>query len=1817
MQKCLAFFGFVVLFWACKTQTDENFDSDPTQFESFIESYSSGYISNSGDIRIALRFEPVGWKNGQELESSLIQMEPRVKGKIQVLNNHTVAFIPSEKLPQDTEFKITFQLGALTQTEKEQREFRFRVRTIKQDFSVHTQELQSYSRDWNYVKAFVQSSDYMSWETATSLVEASQNGNKLKIKWNKAESNERYFAFTIDSIQRQIEDHSIEISYDGTKHGISQKGKLSYFIPGKNNFSVIAAEITDANNQQLSINFSDPIKKGQDLRGLIALGDESPAKFTLNGNVLRVFFDQSLKGKKLLEVFQGIESEDGFKMKKNHQQWMTFDQTKPEVRFKKSGSLLPTANDFKVHIEVVNLKAVDVKIYRIFQNNILQFLQDNNIDGQYSLRKVSLPIASQRLDFDVNRFKNPNQWQPLALDLRQLIQPEPGAIYRVELSYKKAYSLYQCESNTDEQEPEVSYYDEYNDSYYYNDYDWRQRDNPCHNTYYYERKAATNILVTDLGVVVKRDDVNNYSFFVTNILTTQPINGAKVQLYNYQQQLLQEGTTNAEGVAVLNSVKDAFFAVISQQQQRTYVKLDEGATLSLSSFDVAGQKLQQGLKGYIYGERGVWRPGDTLHIGFMLNDAQQKMDASHPIKLRLSDPNGKLMHQEVQKYRKDQHYVFKIPTQASDPTGTWEAVIHVGGAKFFKGLKIETIKPNRLKINYPNPPEIVKSGDAVPIQAQVNWLHGAVGKQLKLQVNAKFSAQKTQFKGYENFHFDDLTRSFDTDESEIFSGKTDDNGAARFNIPSKIAENAPGMVKGALLSKVYENGGDFSSDVMTLTFSPYTTYVGLRTPDPNKYGILDTGKKHSFEIAAVDENGKPRAHQNVEVHFYKLEWRWWWDATDSYLANFNSQRGVILQKSISAKTQANGKSVVQFSASEQDWGRYLVRVEHPESGHATSQIVFFDWPYTSGKTRSGEGSQANLLVFSSDAKKYNVGQNARITFPSSEGGRALVSLETGSKILKTFWVNTQKNETEISLPITAEMAPGVYVYVSLIQPYAQTKNDLPIRMYGVIPLEVIHKNTVLEPIIKMPEVLKPEQKTSISVSEKNGKAMTYTIAVVDDGLLDLTRFKTPNAWPNFYSKEALGVKTWDIYDDIIGAYGGKVRQLLSIGGDEDMGGAKAKKASRFTPVVIHLGPFTLEKGKTNQHQIQLPKYVGSVRTMVVAGDVNTQAYGAAEKTTPVRSPLMLLASGPRKISPGETITLPVTVFAMEKNIKNVEIQVQGNKGIRVEGSNTQRLTFDQPEEKMAYFSLKVGEAIGTSGVKITAVSGNERATYTLDWEIVNPNPITRESRSFVIEAQKSLELPLDAVVMQDASFTAELSYFPSMDFEKRLNYLIEYPHGCLEQTTSAVFPQLYLSDVLTLSADQKRQTQQNIKAGIQKIHNMQLANGGLSYWSGQQARPEDWSTTYAGHFMLEAERKGYVLPPQFKSKWLEYQAKAAKQWRFEQNGSELAQAYRLYTLALAKQPDISTMNRLRETKGMNADAKFRLAAAYALIGQKQAGTQLLNGLAFDGKNSHYFGSLERNRALAIETYFLLGEKTKAYAELKKLSTAFASSEWMSTQTTAMGLKVFAQVIGESKPGPWTVDWTQDGRTEVLKSTQSVLLKTIELKGQKPKVQLKNNSENPLFVQLTQRGILPMGQEKVVQQKLNAQVVLKNKKGQIYTGNSFEQGSEWIAEINLKNNSSERVDQVALTYVLPSGFEILNFRYTDYGEQTNAGVDYTDIRDDRMLYYFSLKSGETKTFRVLVQASYLGKYYAPGLQAEAMYDATYLARNAGKWIEVVK
>lgn len=1897
--------AFFVLFSCGKKNAD--FDSNLELFKDHISGFTSGFVSVKSDIRVQLAFNNPTWKVNEELDSDLFDISPSVSGKLIALSQNTLAFVPKNKLDQNTLYQVTLNLGKIKSVPKELEEFKFSFKTIKQDFVVKTEDLQSSDKETYYLNGIIKTADVLDFDEAQDLIESSQNGDDLKVVLDKEESTATEFKFRVEGIKRFDETSEVELEWDGDGADIDQEGKMKVEVPAKNDFKVMSIKIGDENNQSLIINFSDPIKKDQDFSGLVSVQNTTGLKYATMGNVLKVFFNNhqpeqkeevvevqpvaevavdtvavvqpeaavdsaaavvetaasavdsavavaatevqeveeepyveeeyneepesttKKNGTKLVEIFQGIKNIYGDELKNNYSKSIDFDPINPSVKLVKNGTILPSSNNLRINFEAANLKKLDVKIYKIYKNNILQFLQDNELNGNQNLRKVSQPVAKTTLELKQNELFDYSKWNVYALDLSKIIEAEPGAIYRVEFSFKKSYSLYKCSSdnemvqNEEEEvdEDDVNYSGGSYDYYYEEDYEWRQSQDPCTDYYYYNTKVSTNILATDLGVIAKRGNNKSVTIAVSNIVSTDPVGGARVDLFNYQQQKLASATTDSEGMATFNLRKYAYFAVVTQGKNSTYVKLDDELSLSLSNFDVAGETLQKGLKGYIYGERGVWRPGDSIHLAFILNDNANKIPENHPIKFRLNDPTGKTIYQTIQKSNELNHYKFGAVTQASATTGNWEAVISVGGANFYKSVKVETIKPNRLKIRNSFNQAVMSSSKNNTNTIQVTWMHGAIAKDLKTEVQAKFSQQGTTFKGYDNFVFDDPTRSFSTEEVNVYSGKVDQLGRASFSINPTLQGQAPGMLNAAFITKVYENGGDVSTDVSTVKYSPYSTYVGIKTPEPNKYGLLETGKNNRYELVTLSENGTPKSVRGLQVRVYKINSRWWWDESSDNLSSYNTSTSTTAYKTFVVNTDASGRGEVSFSVPEQEWGRYLVRVIDPNEGHATGNTVFLDYPYWSERSKNADGKEATMLRFSTDKKEYNVGETAKIFFPSSEGGRALVSVENGSRVVKTFWTKTSKVETQVNLDIEGEMAPNVFINITMLQPHASTKNDAPIRMYGIVPISVVDKQTVLKPKIVMPDVIRPETTVNVKVSEENGVPLTYTIAVVDEGLLDLTRFKTPNAWDSFYAREALGVRTWDIYDNVIGAYGGRVNQIFSIGGDQEAGAASSKKANRFKPVVKYYGPFKLGSGDTETHSIKLPKYIGSVKTMVVAANAEKSAYGMVEKVTAVKSPLMVLASLPRKISPSEKVTLPVTLFATEKNIKNVTVQVKTNNAVKLIGTPVQKLYFASPDEKMAYFDLSVGNTTGIGKIQVIATSGKEKSVYEVEVDVTNPNPVTTLSSDALLfgNAQKTMSWRSFGVAGSNKA-VVEISSIPSIDFGRRLDYLIQYPHGCVEQTTSSVFPQLYLTEVIDLEESKKQTIQKNVTAGIEKLTAFQLSNGGFSYWQGSTTA-DDWGTSYAGHFMIEAEKKGYALPLSFKSKWVAYQQKIAKHWRMDTNyNTDLNQAYRLYTLALAGSPDLASMNRLRETKGIANETKLRLAATYALVKQTNAANALLLSTNINDTNGGYYysyGSEDRNRAMTLESLVLLGQKQKAFAIAVKLAKSLSSDTWMSTQTTAYSLYAMSKFAKFNGGKGIAIQVSNAGKTVIINSTKAIAQRTIVTKGGVGSVVLKNNKNNTLFVRIINSGILPVGQERTASNNVSASVVFKDRKGNLVNVSKIAQGTELIAEVVLRNGKNEFVPNIALTQILPSGFEIVNTRFTDFGNATENNADYIDIRDDRANYYFGLKSGEIRVFKMLINASYLGSYYLPGVQCEAMYDNSFMARTKGQWVQIVK
>ncbi len=1851
VKKFLAVCIFFAIAFSCKNKVSET--DNLFKFKEYISYTTSGRVSVAEPIDINLANEVDGWEIGQEITDNIVSIKPNVQGNLLVKNKHALSFVPDESLKPDTEYTVDVKLGSIySDIPSEFKTYTFQFKTITPNFNIVTNNLQSYSKEWQYLGGVVKSADIISLENAKQLIEASQNGKKLNVVWNESYPNSKYFEFKIDSIHRQLEDNEIEIKWNGKAIKADNSGENTVAIPGKNNFTITKVDVIQTPEQYLSINFSDPLRKQQNFDGLVTIQNTTNPKFIVDGNVLKVYPNTKIVGNVQVDVFQGIKNTENYKLKKPFSELIAFEESKPQVRLISNGTILPNSQELKFNFEAVNLKAVDVRIIKIFEDNVLQFLQDNNLNSnnQNSIKRVGRRIAKQTITLYDNIDENSGKWKAYSIDLSKYLKSDPGAIYRVELSFTKDYSLYNCEVNqniTNVENNEDYYEDEYygnnynetstedeelkeeeywdNLTYRYRNYryNWRQRDNPCHNAYYNEdRVVSQNLLASNLGVIAKRGMNNSYYFAVTNILTTNPEADATVKIYNFQQQEIAGRATDNEGLTTIDSDKHAAFAIVSKGSNVSYVKLTDGNSLSLSKFDVSGNRLQRGLKGYIYGERGVWRPGDSLHLTFMLNDSDNKLPKRHPVKMEVTDPNGKLTYKKITTDNVNNFFKFTVPTSSESKTGNWNAKVSVGGAQFYKGLKVETVKPNRLKIKVDFENEILSGTETLKGDLEVNWLHGAPAKNIKTEIKAKFSNAYSSFKNYKEYTFRDPSRRFDTEELIVFEGNLNTEGKAKITNKLNVGSNAPGMLNVQFLVRAFENGGDFSMDAFTKQYAPYKSFVGMRSPKGKGYGSFFTDENQTFDIVVVDAQGKPIKRNGLEVKVYKIQWRWWWNSSYDNLSSYASSTYHKPYKNMTLNTDIKGKTSFNLNIPENEKGRYLIRVFDPKSGHATGRTAYF---YKNWYAPPGDKEAAKILAFSADKENYNVGETAKIKFPSGDEGRALVSIENGTEVLQHNWVKTTQGETTVDIPITSDMAPNVFVNISLLQPHAITSNDLPIRLYGIIPIMIEDPDTKLEPEIRMPSVLKPEQKFDVVVSEKNNKVMTYTIAMVEEGLLDLTRFKTPNAWNAFYQREALGVKTWDIFDDIIGAYSGSVDQVFAIGGGDDAAGGKNKKANRFKPVVTYLGPFTLNAGERKAHSIQMPNYIGAVRTMVVAGNNISEAYGSTDKSVQVKKPLMVLATLPRKLSPGEKVTLPVTVFAMEPNVKNVNISLKLSDGISIVGEQTKALNFARPDEQMTYFELDVSKAKGINTVEVIANGGGERSTYKVALDVINPNPITSKALDQTLEANATQSISFDTFgVSGTNSASVEFSTMPPMDFSRRLQYLVQYPHGCVEQTTSSVFPQLYLQDIFDLTFKRKQEIQSNVENGIKRLGNFQRPNGGMSYWMGENAA-NDWGTSYAGHFMIEAEKKGYTLPLTFKSHWIKYQKQAARNWRpsYKTYNSDLAQAYRLYTLALSGSPDLASMNRLREFTEISNEAKWRLAAAYALAGQKEASEAISKTANIEFRAPRYnyytYGSINRNRAMALETMVITKDKRVRDVSVT-IAKELSKDRWMSTQTTAYSLLAMAKMVEANGGKSVKLNYAINGKTEAIDTKSAIAQREIDVNEGSNTLMFKNNQDNVVYVRVLNSGKLPLGQELREQRGLSVSVVYKDLKGNRIDVSKLQQGQDFVATVKVSNMKNDNVNDVALTQIFPSGWEIVNTRFTDFGSSTTSQARFTDIRDDRVNFYFNLnKKGKygTKTFNVMLNAAYLGTYYLPGVQAEAMYDNEFLVRNKGRWIEVVK
>ena len=1861
-------------------------------WSTLILAHTSGVVSRKRDVHVRFLTDVAPADTTHVDTRGLLSIEPALEGTVAFAGPREISFEPKKELEPGQTYHVRLSPRGLQGIPQDLPpfEFVFHVQTPQFEVAVSGLESDAVNDQRMSLSGTLTSADTEDTTKVEQLIKVGFLGTDAPVKWTHA-SDGLTHAFSVSGLLRQSKPQPIVVKWNGKPIGSTNVGERTLEVPARGKFIVTQAQaVEDQGRRQILVYFSDNLDAHQDLKGLLRL---SQGEFTskVENNTLVLYPDGDLQGEVTLTLEAGIRNERGERLEDPVTEALVFTSTKPQVRFVGKGVILPDGKALTIPFEAVSARSVHVTALRVYDDNMGQFLQVNKLDGNAELGRVGRFLWRKTIPLS-----GPvtGRWTRYSLDVTELMRKYPGGMFQLVLQLTRGDSAYHCtavDSAHDEApaaEPELRSQED-GDQVQASNWDdvqeyegaagasWSQRADPCDAAYFVygaSVRAEKNLIASNIGLLAKRDPRGSFLVTATDLRTALPSSGVTLTVRNFQNQQLASATTNANGFATLSPSGTPFLLVGEAGGQRSYLKLNTGNALPVSHFDVGGESATKGVKGFLYGDRGVWRPGDTIHMTFVLQDKDGTIPANHPATLEFLDPRGRLVQTYTCITPVHGFYRFDLKTDADAPTGEWTAKAVLGELTFTRQVKVETVMPNRLKVSLDLGTDTLVAHKPLQASLAAQWLSGATAAGLKADVKMGLTPTATHFSRFADYTFDDPAREFSTKPEAVFEGVLDSKGEARFEKPLELDATPPGMLTATFTTRVFEKGGTFSINRQATTYAPYAHFVGIRLPKGDAArDMLLTDQQHTVEIATLSANGAPVvAARKVQVTLYKVEWKWWWDKTGDSLAQYAQGRSNTVVREDTVST-VGGKGQWKFEIKYPEWGRYLVRACDTESGdraasegtpsggHCSGRTFYIDWPSWAGKEREQSGPSASVLAVTTDKAKYAVGDTATVQLPESAQGRALVTVESGTGIIDSRWIEPKPGNTRFTVPITAAMAPNVYVAVTLIQPHENKNNDRPIRLYGVIPLEVTDPQTHLTPALRADDEWKPESRGTVEVSEAHGREMTYTLAVVDEGLLSLTNFKTPDLYEHFYKREALSVTTWDLYDDVVGAYGAELERLLALGGSDAAAQTNPDEArSRFPPVVQFLGPFHLAAGAKETHQIDLPRYIGAVRVMLVAGERG--AYGSAEKSVFVRQPLMILPTMPRVVGPGEEVSVPVSVFVADAAVRNVSLTIEPDSYFAAVGDKTTQIAFSRPDEKVGMLRLKAASRLGKSHVRVTASSGQHHAQSDILIEVRSSNPPTTQFETRAVQPGETWSTHIVPHGLAGTNtMTLEVSSIPALNLESRLGYLIQYPHGCLEQTTSSVFPQLYLPLLLKLEPGRKQQIEDNIRSGIERLRWFQTSNGGFSYWpgggggfgGGSLEGYDLWATTYASHFLIEAEKAGYGLPPSMKSNVLRHLKSVAQQWT-AQNGTTLDQAYRLYVLALAGQAEVGAMNRLRESPQLpaterpaweppaGATERWILAATYKLAGLVDLAGSLAEGDPLElherGGVDYTFGSPLRDRAMVLQSLVTLGRLDRSAGLAKAISAELDSQQWYSTQSVAYSLMAIAKIAGAGDPGAFTFERNFGGKAANVVSHSPVYQsETLDVPLAGQAVSLHNTSQRILFVTLAIRGIPEAGGEDASSSGLALEVSYTDESGNPINVERITQGTDLVAHVEVKNASQLRIDNIALTQIFPAGWEIHNDRLDNAnpaGERepvqrprglfgipdgsrdaTQAHVDYTDIRDDRVLQYFGLRPGESIRFTLRLNAAYLGRYYLPSVSVEAMYDATQNARTRGQWTEV--
>jgi len=1819
LSRLVAFFCLLLLLGSCRKPVDvlsaspwpELTAAEEEKAARILTGLTAGLVGKRQPLEFEFAWPIVSDEEvGKEADAAWLSITPSLKGKLVWKSPQTLVFEPGEDIRPE-HYAASLDLPTVVHDASLPKvPFGFMARP--QDISWELTDFVT-GKDGNWsVDGQVTFTDAPTPKELEKMVEANQDGRTLSVSWSGAGTRR---VLSVQGIQRSAIPLFLTWQKDA---GAADKRIDTVTIPRPGELGLMGVRTDDASGDlsRFSAVFSEPLGN---IDGLVRFSREgwTAAK---DGNRLICQGKSRRAGNVVVTLDAGLSSANGQKLSKTTVFTRRIGDRSPQVRFLRSGAILPTSAMDRLPFETMNLSRVEVKVTRVSAANIPEFLADGKLDQESSrLTRLGTVVHDRVLNVGA---KADEPWSG-GLDLRPVLNNAGAGLFVIQLRKVRSGNLFACAEGKVEngRKPSTPQDDAGGDGEGEDGEEssssWKDRNDPCKASFWndwYGQTAQVNVLVSDLGLMAFQDAQGYVSVTATNLIKAAPWEGVDIELLDPADRVLAKSKSDAQGFATLKGGSRAALvrAHIADKgfTHQGYLRLRGEESRNVSRFDVEGEAGADGLKAFLYTERGVYRPGDSIFVGCLLRGEDNQPVEKLPMRFSLKDPQGRIVASQVLRAAPDGHFGWRTATRPEDPTGRWQVVSEAGPVTSVKSIMVEAIRPNRLKIENDAEGRVFGKGAGTRVQLSARWLSGGSAASLACKVSTVLSPRPLTVKGMADFSFTDPTARLPEaiPEKSLFEGRLDAGGKASFSLNGLEKGDYTGLMNAVITSRVFEEGGQASTDACGAIVSPFSHYAGLHVQGADRWGWVPSGTPLRIELASVTPAGVAVKGRAVDVEIWSRRDWWWWESGE-HQTSFTTREGVTKVATL------HGTSSGSVAFTPEAGGTLLVLVRDKQSGHVAGKFLEV-W----GSGDDGEGSEGkapSLLPLTPVADSVNVGQKLSVRFPGAPQGKALVQVLRGRRILSQEWMSLHEGQMEWSTQATAAMSPGVYVQVNLIQPYPPA-NERPLRVWGVVPVAVIDPTTRLKLEIQAPAELRPNTKATITLKNLSGRKGRVVVAVVDEGLLDLTRFKTPDPWKGLHAKEALSIRSWDLFDEVFGAFSGKLDGILAVGGDENrIKNPGARKNDEFPPMVWVSSPMDLPAGNTTV-SFPIPQYTGSVRVMAIAS--SGEASGSTQAAVPVRAPVMVLPSAPRAMSPGDRATVPVTVFSSKPGAVQVSLKTSG--ALKGTGILTKTVEFPAAGSQVAAFEIAASAVLGTATLTVEATAAHGQAEQKVPVLVRMPGDAHGRSEMGLAGTTawthdlKPLFLP------GTASDRLEISSLGAVGIEGRIDELLEYPHGCVEQTTSAAFPQLFLNDLLPdADAVRLKAAENNVKAAIERLRRFQTPSGALSLWPGE-SQGYEWGTLWAARFLALARARGYEVPSSQWDPLFRHLAQAAKGWNpnvYTTRWDTLTQVQRLDVLAQTGKPELAEMNRLREAK-LPSLSRWILAAAYATSGQKDVAGNLTKGLDISPLSGgrmlgEVLGSPIRDRALILEAMVRTGNTALAPQLFQDLRRQLASGGWWSTQETGTSLWAFAGWLGKLPKGTEaSVEWRLAGGAWNRLSTRKGRASAALPDRASGLLEVRSPNGKPVEVLLRRHGVVPPGSEPANRPaNLEISRTWRTSAGAPVDPDRVPQGTELVCETTVRNKATQTLSNLALSQIWPGGMEIRNDRLENASAQqtpSSGSFERIEFRDDRTVHYFSLAPNESRKVVVRLRAAWAGSFARPAAVVEALYDAQFSAWARG-------